>query len=206
VGSPSASPHVSLLDVWYELGGGPLRGRNSHRLRGRAWWRNSTAPNISLDLERGYWYDHARALGGGSAALVEHVLGYAPRDVGRWFRDHFGSGHSANMVYRPARRESDRKLLAEADSIRVALIWHVEYHLQLVKAMLWGPCHERAALRCRRLTRQLERIRLWTPRSTVSILHRLARRRPEDVERLYSDAEEFEISLAQAITGMRHDT
>jgi hypothetical protein len=67
-----------------------LRGK-----RGRAFWRNGDGWNVSLDLERGTWYDHRDARGGGSLALVETALGCDRRSALQWL--------AANCGLEPAR-------------------------------------------------------------------------------------------------------
>jgi hypothetical protein len=84
---------LDILEVWNAAGGGPLRGK-----RGRAFWRNGDGWNISLDRERGTWYDHRDARGGGSLALVETALGCDRRTALQWLE--------ANCGLEPARSQS----------------------------------------------------------------------------------------------------
>jgi len=76
---------LKILDVWSAAGGGPLR-----RNRGQAFWRNGDGWNISLDLERGTWYDHRGGRGGGSLALVETALGCDRQAALRWLETNCG--------------------------------------------------------------------------------------------------------------------
>ncbi len=61
---------VPLLDVWRRLGGQEPRGN-----RAPAFWRKSRDLNISLDPDRGCWYDFVAGSGGGILALVMIALG-----------------------------------------------------------------------------------------------------------------------------------
>lgn len=195
MGNSSVYQPVPLRHVWRELGGGDIR-----RGRGQAFWRDSHDWNISIDLDRNLYCDHARATGGGPVSLVMQVLDFSAHDAGRWLREHFG-GPLAEGNHCAAYRVSDRDELAEAETIRVALAWHIETQLEIVKVMLWGPCHQRAALRVRRLTVQLGHVHAWTPAQAVSRLRRLGRSAPAYVTWLYGEAEELQIALARAIAG-----
>ena len=187
-----------LLDVWRALGGGPIRsGPNSRWLRESAFWRNSTDRNIALNFNTNTWRDHVAGCGGGPVSLVMHVLDCGPRDAGRWLREHFDS--SPRNAYRPA--PIPRQETNEAELIRLALIWHIESQLELAALVLWGPFPGRSAVRIRRLTRQLERVRAWTAQQAISRLKRLGRRSPGFIEYLYREAEDFQTELAQAIRG-----
>jgi hypothetical protein len=76
---------LDVLAVWNAVGGGRLRGK-----RGQAFWRDGDGWNISLNLERGTWYDHRDARGGGSLALVETVLGCDRRSALQWLEANCG--------------------------------------------------------------------------------------------------------------------
>lgn len=60
---------IPILQVWYALGGGELRGN-----RGQAFWRCGDGYSVSLKAERGTWYDFRDGRGGGVLALVQTVL------------------------------------------------------------------------------------------------------------------------------------
>jgi len=58
---------IGILAVWHALSGGELRGR-----RGVAFWRGGDGYSVSLNPERGTWYDFRDGIGGGVLALVEN--------------------------------------------------------------------------------------------------------------------------------------
>jgi hypothetical protein len=191
--TPSVYQRVPLRDVWPELGGGDIR-----RGRGQAFWRDSHDWNVSVDLDRDLFFDH---VGGGPVTLAMTALDCSAREAGRWLREHFGHEQPARRSnsHRVAYRAPDGDEIAEAEAVRIALVWHIESQLELVKMMLYGPCHYRAVLRCRRLTRQLQRVRAWTPRQAVLTLRRLSCCRPDFVNWLRSEFEDFGIALARGI-------
>src|SRR3954469_20951823 len=82
---------IPILDVWYALGGGTLRGR-----RGRSFWRAGDGYSVALDQAKGTWFDHRAAHGGGTLSLVETVLGCSRVDALRWLEQNCGldSRHS----------------------------------------------------------------------------------------------------------------
>jgi hypothetical protein len=73
-------PHI--IDVWLRLGGGELHGK-----RGRAFWRDGDGWSVSLDLERGLWYDHALGGGGGVIELVQVARNCDRRDALVWLEE-----------------------------------------------------------------------------------------------------------------------
>jgi hypothetical protein len=75
----------AIKAVWHDLGGGPLKGN-----RGVAWWRGGDGLSISLDDERGGWYDFACNQGGGIIDLVQTVLGIDRREAAAWCRQRYG--------------------------------------------------------------------------------------------------------------------
>jgi hypothetical protein len=66
-------------DAWLALGGEKLRGR-----RGRAFWRNGDGFSVSLNLERGLWFDFVAGDGGDILDLVRRVRGGTRADALRW--------------------------------------------------------------------------------------------------------------------------
>ena len=92
---------ASITDVWTALGGGELRHG-----RGKAFWRDGDGDNVSLDDDRGVWYDHARGTGGGMLSLIEIVLGCDRRDALRWLAGH----HNVRLDdYRPLTHDERRR-------------------------------------------------------------------------------------------------
>lgn len=76
---------IGILAVWHALGGGALRGR-----RGAAFWRGGDGYSVSLNPERGTWYDFRDGRGGGVLSLVEAVLSCDRAAALAWLETHCG--------------------------------------------------------------------------------------------------------------------
>ena len=76
-------PEIS--SVWVALGGAELK-----RGRGRAFWRDGDGYNVSVDEDKGAWFDFVTGAGGGILDLVETVLGCDRRSASQWIRQTFG--------------------------------------------------------------------------------------------------------------------
>jgi hypothetical protein len=74
-----------IKHVWAALGGPPLRYR-----RGRAWWREGEGFNVAIDDDRGTWFDHAAATGGGILDLIGIARSCSRADAMAWLSDHVG--------------------------------------------------------------------------------------------------------------------
>lgn len=70
---------IPILDAWYALGGGSLRGK-----RGQAFWRDGDGYSVAVNAAKGTWYDHRDGCGGGVLALVETALGCDRRAALQW--------------------------------------------------------------------------------------------------------------------------
>jgi hypothetical protein len=70
---------IRILDVWRALGGGELRGN-----RGVAFWRSGDGYSVSLNPDKGTWFDHRDVLGGGILKLVETVLASNRQEALAW--------------------------------------------------------------------------------------------------------------------------
>jgi hypothetical protein len=71
-----------IADVWLALGGPELKGR-----RGVGFWRGGSGLSVSVDLEKGVWYDHVDAQGGGVVELVMVARGCDFRAALAWLAD-----------------------------------------------------------------------------------------------------------------------
>ncbi|HKD06122.1 MAG TPA: hypothetical protein VKB79_09495 [Bryobacteraceae bacterium] len=76
---------VPLSEVWTALGGGPL-----HHGRGRAFWRPSDGFSVSLNLDKGLWYDFVTGEGGDVFELIKRARGCGFRDAAEWLGDFIG--------------------------------------------------------------------------------------------------------------------
>jgi hypothetical protein len=71
---------INIGDLWAALGGGHIR-----QGRARAFWRDGdNATAVSIDLERGRWFDHVSATGGGALRLVETARNCSRADALAW--------------------------------------------------------------------------------------------------------------------------
>ena len=73
---------VTITQVWCALGGDPPR-----RARAPAFWRESRDPNISLDDNKGCWFDFRDGIGGGLIDLVQRVRGCDRKSALHWLAD-----------------------------------------------------------------------------------------------------------------------
>ncbi len=80
---------ADIRDVWAALDGGKLRGN-----RGQAFWRKGDGFSVSLDADRGLWYDFVSAEGGNVFDLVEVATKCSFREAAEWLARHTGVGES----------------------------------------------------------------------------------------------------------------
>jgi hypothetical protein len=106
---------IPLLAVWRRLGGAEPR-----RDRAPAFWRRSHDFNISLNLTRSVWYDHAAASGGGVLALVQTVRGCDRREAVAWL---LAEGFLAVKTWSPAEKRKHVGDVATADAIARDILW-----------------------------------------------------------------------------------
>lgn len=95
---------IDIVEAWRALGGGELRGK-----RGRAFWRNGDGYSISLNRERGAWYDFRDGCGGGILDLVMTARGCTRKEAFLWLETHCGLD-----VLRPLTR-AERRRYARAE-------------------------------------------------------------------------------------------
>ncbi len=108
---------INIGDVWRALGGGPIRHG-----RARAFWRDGdNATAVSIDLERGRWFDHVSATGGGCLALVETALGCGRADVLTWLEAN-GFIEPRRLSMADRRQAAQRRAVAE-DQARDGWRW-----------------------------------------------------------------------------------
>src|SRR5215469_484411 len=74
---------TSITQVLALLGGGEIR-----RGRMQAFYRKGADGwSVSIDAERGRWYDHRDNVGGGILDLIVHVRGGRRGEAARWLAD-----------------------------------------------------------------------------------------------------------------------
>jgi hypothetical protein len=100
---------LSILDVWTALGGGELRHG-----RGRAFWRDGDGYSISLNADKGAWYDFRDNRGGGLLALVEQALNCDRSQAIDWLQANCGLDE---RKLTPAQRRERAELLRRADEL-----------------------------------------------------------------------------------------
>lgn len=113
---------VTITEVWEALGGSPPRFR-----RASAFWRETKDLNVSLNDEKGAWYDHARGEGGGVLDLVQHAHGGSRADALAWIAQRFGLPLKSGRAFTPAERAeyARRRRLAEAQARPLArTVWY----------------------------------------------------------------------------------
>jgi hypothetical protein len=77
--------HAAIREVWAALGGGKLRGN-----RGQAFWRGGDGYSVSLDPEKGVWFDFVTGAGGDVIALVRTVRQCGFLEACQWLGDFSG--------------------------------------------------------------------------------------------------------------------
>jgi len=79
-------PHSRISEVIAALGGPEvIKGRC------RAWYRDGkSSTSLSIDDERGVWFDHGTARGGGVVRLVEVALDVNRQHAFDWLRKRYG--------------------------------------------------------------------------------------------------------------------
>jgi hypothetical protein len=125
---------IRISEVWSALGGPPLRHG-----RGRAWWRNGDGYNVSVNDDRGAWFDHAQGQGGGVLDLVQTVLGCSRTAAFNWIAEFAGVPIDSRTPPQDLRRAC--KQLREER--RAAQWWAVSVRLlseELLQRI--DPCHE----------------------------------------------------------------
>ena len=100
---------LSILDVWAELGGGELRHG-----RGRAFWRGGDGYSVSLNEEKGLWYDFRDNRGGGLLALVRRALNCETSHGIDWLKRHCGLDE---RKLSPEKRRKRAELSRRADEL-----------------------------------------------------------------------------------------
>ena len=120
----------TITTVWRVLGGGDIKSG-----RGRAWWRDGDGLTVSIDAERGRWYDHRDHIGGGILRLIQHVRGGSIRDALRWLADL----HGVTLDGRAPLSAQDRQRYAQArrdatELARAAGLWWIERRESLERA------------------------------------------------------------------------
>ena len=76
--------YIDIMQVWTMLGGGHLRGG-----RGQAFWRDGKGYNVSLEPDKGAWFDHRDGVGGGILDLAVKGLGSRQEAI-KWLQDNCG--------------------------------------------------------------------------------------------------------------------
>lgn len=123
---------TSIVSVWQALGGGEIR-----RGRGQAWWRRGDGWTVALDDERGTWFDHRDASGGGVLDLIRHLRGGSRAESLRWLAGWRGVRVDGDSPL--SREERRRYAQARQDApalARAAELWWIERraHLERAKA------------------------------------------------------------------------
>ena len=115
---PDILARARITEVWQALGGDPPR-----RGRARAFWRDGDGLSVTLNDQKGCWYDFRDAIGGGIIGLIRHVRGGSRQDALKWLADLVGVP-LADRPLSPAERQAyaRRRQAAEAEA-RALLAW-----------------------------------------------------------------------------------
>ena len=110
---------LDIFEVWSKIGGGPLRNG-----RGQALWRGGEGWNVSLNRDRGAWYDFGAARGGGLLDLVMVALARDRSSALTWLQQHCGLDPLRPLSPQERREWANRHRRAEEKAQRV-MHWHV---------------------------------------------------------------------------------
>jgi hypothetical protein len=128
-----------LSQVWDALGGSPPK-----RGRARAFFRDGDNPfAVSLNDEKGVWFDHRDNIGGGVLDLIQRIRGCDRRAALRWLAELNGITLDDHPLTDTERREYARQR-AEASEL-VAWKGQLVDALKRERERWWGIYH--AALR-----------------------------------------------------------
>ena len=100
---------INIIDVWRVLGGAELSGK-----RGRAFWRGGGDYNVSLNVNKGVWFDHRDGKGGGVLKLVMVARDSSNADALTWLER---NGFIEPRHLSPAERSRYRQVAARADAL-----------------------------------------------------------------------------------------
>jgi hypothetical protein len=92
---------IRISEVWAALGGDPLR-----RCRGKAFWRDGDGYNISLNDQKGCWYDFRDNAGGGMLDLICLVLQCDRASAIAWLSDYAGMPLDSETFSTPQHRRA----------------------------------------------------------------------------------------------------
>jgi hypothetical protein len=119
---------VSITDVWVTLGGDvPKNGRASAFYRG-----GDNKESVSIEDDKGVWYDHRDNMGGGILSLIQHVLACGKREAARWLSDFTGLPLD-DKLFTPIQREDyarrkseDQRIAQDVNDFREGLRMYLE--------------------------------------------------------------------------------
>lgn len=118
-------PPISV--VARDLGCGPIV-----KDRAAAWFRGGANPrSLTLDDEKGCYYDHGAQRGGGIVALAEAALGGDRHEALAWLRHQYGLGKPD-----PAMR-ARRRAAHDAAADLAAWRWRLVQYLRAVRNAAW---------------------------------------------------------------------
>jgi hypothetical protein len=105
-----------ITQAWTLLGGGELR-----RGRGQAFWRRGDGWSVSLNDDRGAWYDHRDGIGGGVLNLIQQVRGGSRGEAARWLADLRGATlDNSPWSQEDRRRYAERRRVASVTAGDIA--------------------------------------------------------------------------------------
>lgn len=106
---------TQMTEVWVALGGGdPRRGR------GRAFWRGGYGYNVSINADKGAWFDHVTGEGGGILDLILLVRDCSRQDALKWLADYYNLPLDNHQVTPEERQERAAQRERDLDDGRAA--------------------------------------------------------------------------------------
>lgn len=105
------------------------------RYRGPANYRGGDNSNaLSIDVEKGIWFDHVVGEGGDTIDYVRKALNTDFRGACRAIEQIIGRNPIAST---PPHRRLSAETLAKAARFRVGILWQLDRYLETLTAELW---------------------------------------------------------------------
>ena len=92
-----------------------LGGKVRHK-RCQAFWRKGDGWNVSLNDDKGTWFDHARGEGGGVLDLVQRIRGCDRKEALQWVADFAGVPLESGLTQEQRREYANRVRAAKAET------------------------------------------------------------------------------------------
>lgn len=112
-----------------------LDGGDIRHGRGQAFWRRGADGwSVSLNNDRGTWFDHRDGTGGGKLKLIQHVRGGSKAEARRWLANMCGIVLDSTPLSQVDKRRYTQARQDAPTLRREAEIWFIERREELEQA------------------------------------------------------------------------